>query len=338
MQTEESFLTLLPVLFMDLINHYDDILPPTLARKKRESDRKIPLRKRTAPIDMRVSRSRLSVANVDTREILEEQMMRRNPSMRPHSRSPSAAGSPEGLNHVNNLASGATEPSASNATADGKMSQESKSETSSTRAPATAPVPPNPTGAGYDAPPMPTFKEPPPEKDDDIAPPPMPKFVEPPPEVDDTPTVGSGRASPLATERPNTPNAAPVSVAVAPPTPDRPNSPTSPTARNAADRSSAAADIVIGAGAGEGAKLSRSGSNENARLRGPRGARLAGVRPPSSGNASSSTTAGAGGLQRNRLSYAGRSASPTAAKRGMHKMNAGSFSHTRQKVTSDGEE
>ncbi|THH01772.1 hypothetical protein EW145_g6857, partial [Phellinidium pouzarii] len=79
------------LLFIDLLKHFSEIIPPTIARKKRDSDRKIPLRKRTAPVDMRMSRSRLSVANIDTREILEEQMFAKNPSTRP---SPRPATSP----------------------------------------------------------------------------------------------------------------------------------------------------------------------------------------------------------------------------------------------------
>ncbi|TFY52335.1 hypothetical protein EVG20_g10594, partial [Dentipellis fragilis] len=48
------------MLFIDLVKYYSQILPPTIVKKKRESERKVPLRKRTAPIDMRISRSKLS--------------------------------------------------------------------------------------------------------------------------------------------------------------------------------------------------------------------------------------------------------------------------------------
>jgi len=51
--------SLAPVLFVDLIQHYDHLLPPTLAKKKRESERRIPQRKRTAMIDMRMRRSNI---------------------------------------------------------------------------------------------------------------------------------------------------------------------------------------------------------------------------------------------------------------------------------------
>src|SRR6266853_1532390 len=49
--------------FIDLVNHDADILPPTIAKKKVDTERKVPLRKRTAPIDMRMSRTRLSAGN-----------------------------------------------------------------------------------------------------------------------------------------------------------------------------------------------------------------------------------------------------------------------------------
>ncbi|KDQ13101.1 hypothetical protein BOTBODRAFT_112050 [Botryobasidium botryosum FD-172 SS1] len=49
-------------LFVDLVQHYSDILPPTIERKKRDSDRPIPTRKRTALVDQRVKRSSFSGA------------------------------------------------------------------------------------------------------------------------------------------------------------------------------------------------------------------------------------------------------------------------------------
>ena len=42
--------------FIDLVNHYTDVLPPTISKKKADTERKVPLRKRTALIDMRMSR------------------------------------------------------------------------------------------------------------------------------------------------------------------------------------------------------------------------------------------------------------------------------------------
>lgn len=60
------------VLFIDLLKHYDTLLPPTISRKKRESERKVPIRKRTAPIDLRVSRSRISIG-ADVKQLLAAQ-------------------------------------------------------------------------------------------------------------------------------------------------------------------------------------------------------------------------------------------------------------------------
>ena len=64
------------VLFMDLINKYDSIVPPAIERKKRESQRKTPVRRRTRPIDMRMSRSRIS-AGADLKELQAEQLAQR---------------------------------------------------------------------------------------------------------------------------------------------------------------------------------------------------------------------------------------------------------------------
>ena len=64
------------VLFVDLIQHYDRLLPPTLAKKKRESERKIPQRKRTAMVDMRMRRSNISEVS-DLKEAIIQQNTRR---------------------------------------------------------------------------------------------------------------------------------------------------------------------------------------------------------------------------------------------------------------------
>lgn len=54
------------------MNNYAAVLPPTIASKKRDSERAMPIRKRTAPIDMRVHRSRMS-QNIDPQELLVAQ-------------------------------------------------------------------------------------------------------------------------------------------------------------------------------------------------------------------------------------------------------------------------
>jgi len=69
------------LLLMDLIQHYDEILPITISRKKRESEtRPTPLRKRTRPTDLRLSRSGLSggiEGGLDPQILLEMQLDRK---------------------------------------------------------------------------------------------------------------------------------------------------------------------------------------------------------------------------------------------------------------------
>ena len=64
------------MLFMDLVNKYDEILPPAILKKKRESERKVPVRRRTRPVDMRMSRSRIS-AGMDLKELQAQQLAQR---------------------------------------------------------------------------------------------------------------------------------------------------------------------------------------------------------------------------------------------------------------------
>jgi hypothetical protein len=63
--------------FVDLVKHYADVLPPTIAKKKADTERKVPLRKRTAPVDMRISRARLS-AGTEARDWLANQRAQGN--------------------------------------------------------------------------------------------------------------------------------------------------------------------------------------------------------------------------------------------------------------------
>ena len=67
---------LTPVLFVDLIQHYDQLLPPTLAKKQRESERKIPRRNRTAMINMWMRRSNIGDIS-DLKEAIIHQNTRR---------------------------------------------------------------------------------------------------------------------------------------------------------------------------------------------------------------------------------------------------------------------
>jgi hypothetical protein len=59
------------VLVVDLIDRYDEILPPTVAKKKREVERRAPTRKRTKPFDQRINRR--SAHLQDPRKLLEVQ-------------------------------------------------------------------------------------------------------------------------------------------------------------------------------------------------------------------------------------------------------------------------
>ncbi|KAH9935934.1 uncharacterized protein BXZ73DRAFT_89427 [Epithele typhae] len=64
------------LLFIDLLGKYDEILPPAIIKKKRESERKVPVRRRTRPVDMRMSRSRIS-AGMDLKELQAQQLAQR---------------------------------------------------------------------------------------------------------------------------------------------------------------------------------------------------------------------------------------------------------------------
>jgi hypothetical protein len=66
------------VLLIDLLKNYDKILPPTIARKKRESERKLPIRKRTAMVDARMSRSKIPI-DADMQALLAKEHAAKNP-------------------------------------------------------------------------------------------------------------------------------------------------------------------------------------------------------------------------------------------------------------------
>ena len=78
-QTELTIHDRTPSLFLaDLINLYSTVFPPLIEKKKVESDRIMPVRKRTVLVDQRISRSRLG-AETDPRELLEQQHAMQNP-------------------------------------------------------------------------------------------------------------------------------------------------------------------------------------------------------------------------------------------------------------------
>lgn len=188
------------LLFIDLLTKYDAILPPTIARKKRESTRKIPLRKRTAMVDQRLSRSRISLG-ADTQQLLAAQQAAKNPPPKP--------AVPEAETPVQAQA----------ALPDVPPPPPLEKPVEAAAKPLTPPAPPvnNASAPGRptfkepppeldDLPPRPSFKDPPPEPDESS--PPMPRFVDPPPEDSDTPTGGvatSPPQSPPATATPPTP-------------------------------------------------------------------------------------------------------------------------------------
>ncbi|KAH7879027.1 uncharacterized protein C8R40DRAFT_1088515 [Lentinula edodes] len=206
------------LLFLDLMKDYEAILPPTIARKKRESERKIPLRKRTAPMDMRIHRSRLSTG-IDAKQLLAAQHAAQGrtkspppvppmPSMTsipapPPILSPQPMPPPPPLPQAVSPPAPAPPPAA---------------ESLEDLAPPTIPPPPplTSTPAIDDVPPRPSFKTPPPE-DEDL--PPRPAFKEPSPEPEELETPPRPHfAEPSAEPTPDAPPI-PSPPAVSPPTP-----------------------------------------------------------------------------------------------------------------------
>lgn len=185
------------MLFLDLLTNYDNILPLTIAKKQRESERRVPVRKRTAPVDMRMSRGRISVG-APTREILAAQQA----AQKLASQSDTAASASPPAKKTEEPLIIAAEPESIEA-------PEPESH-----------VPESTTQEGDSSPPRPVFKEPPSEMDDM---PPRPTFREPPPELDDAPpprpTFVSPPASPPIAEEKVMPSPA---VAVTPATPQNP--------------------------------------------------------------------------------------------------------------------
>ncbi|TFK25622.1 hypothetical protein FA15DRAFT_735906 [Coprinopsis marcescibilis] len=77
------------LLFTDLIQNYDAILPVTIERKKRESGRKVPMRKRTVMVDMRMKRSRISVdMGKNPQALLAQQKAAQDPNFAKSLKSP----------------------------------------------------------------------------------------------------------------------------------------------------------------------------------------------------------------------------------------------------------
>ncbi|KAF8347678.1 hypothetical protein F5887DRAFT_953662 [Amanita rubescens] len=202
------------LLFIDLMSNYEEILPPTIAKKKHESERKVPIRKRTAPVDMRLSRSRISVG-ADAKQLLAAQQVAQNPSLSriksPPLPSPPSLPKQETLRPAESI--GGSKPFIAPPPPP-PVSNQAKAPS-----PRVPPPPPLPTSTvaspNERAPPRPAFKEPPPElddlparptfkepppEDDEYTPPPMPKFVDPPTEqVHDIPSAPQSKPAPPVT-------------------------------------------------------------------------------------------------------------------------------------------
>ncbi|OSD03102.1 hypothetical protein PYCCODRAFT_1494927 [Trametes coccinea BRFM310] len=203
------------LLFIDLVSKYDEILPPAIAKKKRESERKVPIRRRTRPVDMRMSRSRIS-AGADLKELAAQQLAQRGlkvvkspppiPAVIPPS-PPAAPALPQSLAQVTE------EPQSME---DHEHDHDLKTPTAASAPTLTAepeelpavPPPPKPepgdiviedkrTASGHEIdyssipppPPLPgkTMPPPPPPASTPPVPAAHPVFKEPPPEIDDVP-------------------------------------------------------------------------------------------------------------------------------------------------------
>ncbi|KIY65071.1 hypothetical protein CYLTODRAFT_379951 [Cylindrobasidium torrendii FP15055 ss-10] len=252
------------LLFIDLIKNYEAILPPTIGRKKRESERKLPLRKRTALVDQRTSRSRLSVGSSaqmfgtsNPHKLLSPDIKQPVPLPAVPPPMPTAFSDGSPLSEVNELA----------------------------EAPSAEPTP-QPTPARSDEPRRPMFKEPSPETDEEDnnasrppqfkEPPPepesphIPKFADPPPEDEETPSVGIVQAPPGQTPQSELP---PVPPSL---TTDLKRSDSTRSSRRSGSPTSAELETPKSA-------ISRSSSG-NTPVRGPR---VAGVRGPRTGGGGS---------------------------------------------------
>ncbi|KAG6845506.1 hypothetical protein H0H87_008403 [Tephrocybe sp. NHM501043] len=287
------------LLFIDLVKNYEAILPPTIIRKKRESERKVPVRKRTAPVDMRLSRSRISVG-ADTKLLLAAQQIAQNPSLikspkSPERTPPSSIGArsppppPPPVFAPTPVAAAlvAPPPPPPIVAPPPPAAVVPPPPPPPIQAPAPppiqTPVPPPPPPAVSPPVDRPVFKEPPPEFDNE---PPRPAFKEPPPE-DDLDTAPPTR--PTFVDPPSSPP--PVAVpppapatSVIPPTPQKRGTGSSvgsgtksPSPTKFASRSpSPPEDVTLGSGR---TSLSRAGSAQSGATRSTRV-----VRGPRSGN------------------------------------------------------
>ena len=215
------------VLFIDLLSKYAVILPPTLAKKKRESERKVPIRKHTRPMDMRMSRSRIS-AGADLKELQAQALAQRGIKVKSPPPVPPVPPIPDQAVSSNASGGAQQQPSPDQSTASeapvvtvtdepeamlhdepaevsheeiavvDNRSPDPMTEPSVSESVNYSEIPPPPPLAPRTPDPVvqapvpkqagvPAFKEPPPENYDDF--PPRPTFKAPPPEAPESPEL-----------------------------------------------------------------------------------------------------------------------------------------------------
>jgi hypothetical protein len=269
------------IFFVDLVNHYVDVLPPTIAKKKADTERKAPLRKRTAPVDMRMSRSRLS-AGTEARDWLANQRAQGNipPPVPP----PAPTVPP-----VSKVSEPAPTPTPPVAQPLQVPPPPPLPEVKPTPAPGppklAAPVPvPAAPAVKPDVPTRPVFKSPPPE-DDEL--PPRPAFSSPPPESDresPAPVPAAAPAKPQipTPKRRNSGSPRPNPGRTGTPRMRSPSNSSSPLAASARSSSPAISQSEDTQPNINRTSLSRGPSSETGRVRRPGGSRA-----PRGGNVSS---------------------------------------------------
>ncbi|KAG6869236.1 hypothetical protein C0993_009100 [Termitomyces sp. T159_Od127] len=293
------------LLFIDLIQHYEAILPPTISRKKKESERRGLTRKRTAPVDMRLSRSRIS-AGADAQQLLAAQQIAQNPSLMRSPKTPEKTPSPP-----TRIVSPPSPLPVAPIPVAAALSVPPPTLLSFVPPPPPPPPPvPEPSAPALELPPSaspvqapavpppppavtppadrPTFKEPPPEFNDQ---PSRPVFKEPPPEFDlqSPPSTRPTFVDPPPSPPPVAVPAAAPSTTVIPPTPHRragavsPPTPRSPSTATLVSRSpSPPEDVVLNAGR---TSLTRASSGQSGAAQGgitTRSPRV--IRGPRTGN------------------------------------------------------
>ncbi|KAK6908958.1 hypothetical protein I203_102965 [Kwoniella mangroviensis CBS 8507] len=244
-----------PSLFLaDLINHYSALFPSLIEKKKKEADRIMPVRKRTALVDQRISRSSLS-GEKDPQHLLEIQHCLQHPQ---RAASPSPVGKNDAPPHLGSaLGFGPPLEDLKNDSRNFTSAEKGKEKEQNARVVSPTPAPEAPVA-------------PPAEKDEDR--PPM--FKEP--ESDSRPTTPTEGFVPPPTasyqpQNSNTRSSTPTEPFIPPTSATEGRAPTPPVVKD-----TAAEDGVIGGGSSSGG-LKRATSGEASRLRGPRGAR--GPRP-----------------------------------------------------------